>query len=84
MAVKTIGLLIEASSGPGVLHQTTGVIARHEGDITLVEIIERGSEVDRLYLEVEVPEGREALFAATTVRSQSMPFEMKVFDPFSM
>jgi energy-converting hydrogenase B subunit Q len=55
MAVKTIGLLIEASSGPGVLHQTTGVIARHEGDITLVEIIERGSEVDRLYLEVEVP-----------------------------
>jgi len=55
MAVRTVGLLIEASSGPGVLHQTTGVIARHEGDITLVEILERGSEVDRLYLEVELP-----------------------------
>jgi energy-converting hydrogenase B subunit Q len=53
--VKTIGLLIEASGGPGVLHQTTGVIARHRGDITLVEILERGPEVDRLYLEVELP-----------------------------
>ena len=42
MAVKTVGLLIEARGGPGVLHETTGIIARHEGDITLVEILERG------------------------------------------
>jgi energy-converting hydrogenase B subunit Q len=73
MAVKTIGLLIEASSGPGVLHQTTGVIARHEGDITLVEIIERGSETDRLYLEVEIPGETQPLVdelrAASVVRS---------------
>ena len=73
MAVKTVGLLIEASSGPGVLHETTGVIARHEGDITLVEIIERGSEVDRLYLEVEVPGETQPLVdelrAASVVRS---------------
>jgi len=53
--VKTIGLLIEASSGPGVLHQTTGVIARHQGDISLVEILERSPEADRLYLELEMP-----------------------------
>ncbi|MCG6920505.1 MAG: DUF5612 domain-containing protein [Acidobacteriota bacterium] len=55
MATRTIGLLVEASSGPGVLHQTSGVIARHEGDITLVEILERGPAVARLYLEVELP-----------------------------
>ena len=55
MAVRTVGLLIEAPGGPGVLHETTGVIARHHGDITLVEILERGPEVDRLYFEVELP-----------------------------
>ncbi len=55
MPTKTIGLLVEASSGPGVLHQTTGVIAKHAGDITLVEILERSPEATRLYLEVELP-----------------------------
>ena len=73
MAVRMVGLLIEARGGPGVLHQTTGVIARHEGDITLVEILERGPEVDRLYLEVELPGEAEPLVeeleAASVVRS---------------
>jgi len=72
-AVKMIGLLIEASSGPGVLHQTTGVIARHEGNIALVEILERGSEADRLYLEVELPGEHAALVddlqATSVIRS---------------
>ncbi len=73
MAVRTVGLLIEAPGGPGVLHETTGVIARHHGDITLVEILERGPEVDRLYFEVELP-GEVApllgeLEAASVVRS---------------
>ena len=71
--VKMIGLLIEASRGPGVLHQTTGVIARHEGDISLVEILERGTEADRLYLEVELPGDAQALVdelrATSVVRS---------------
>ena len=30
----------------------TGVIARHEGDIALVEILERGSEATRFYQRV--------------------------------
>jgi energy-converting hydrogenase B subunit Q len=73
MAVRTVGLLIEAPGGPGVLHETTGVIARHHGDITLVEILERGPEVDRLYFEVELPGELEPLVeeleAASVVRS---------------
>jgi energy-converting hydrogenase B subunit Q len=73
MAVRTIGLLIEAASGPGVLHQTTGVIARHEGDITLVEILERGPDIDRLYLELELPGETEPLVeelrGTTVIRS---------------
>jgi energy-converting hydrogenase B subunit Q len=54
MAGNMIGLLTEATSGPGVLHEVTGVIARHEGDITLVEILERGPETTRVYLEVQL------------------------------
>jgi energy-converting hydrogenase B subunit Q len=61
MPAKTTGLLVEATSGPGVLHQTTGVIAKHEGDITLVEILERSPETTRLYLEVMLPGPAEPL-----------------------
>jgi len=70
-----VGLQIEARSGPGVLHQLTGVIARHEGDITLVEILERAGETERLYLEVELPGASDALLAdlreSKAVRSAS-------------
>ncbi len=55
MPGKTVGLLVEAASGPGVLHEITGVIARHKGDITLVEIIERDPDTTRFYLELELP-----------------------------
>jgi energy-converting hydrogenase B subunit Q len=55
MPGKTAGLLVEAASGPGVLHEITGVIARHDGDIALVEILERGPETTRFYLELELP-----------------------------
>jgi energy-converting hydrogenase B subunit Q len=45
-----IGVLIEAEPGPGILHQLTGVIARHSGNITSVDIIEE----ERTYLEMDV------------------------------
>jgi len=49
------GLLVRAESGPGVLHQLTGVIARHNGNITLVEIIESRPPEARIYFEIELP-----------------------------
>ncbi|MCS7314390.1 MAG: DUF5612 domain-containing protein [Bryobacterales bacterium] len=55
MAGERVGLLIEGPGGPGVLHQLTGVIARHEGDISLVEILENAPERSRIYFEVELP-----------------------------
>ena len=58
---ETIGLLVEAGPGPGVLHQLTGVIARHGVDITLVEILENRPAGSRTYFEVAVPAGAEAL-----------------------
>jgi len=70
-----VGLQVEAASGPGVLHQLTGVIARHQGDIALVEILERTGESERLYLEVELPGASDPLLAelreSKAVRSAS-------------
>jgi energy-converting hydrogenase B subunit Q len=49
-----IGIEILSASGPGILHATTGVIARHNGNITSVEIIEGGeSGTDHTYFEIE-------------------------------
>ena len=54
MANPKIGIEILSASGPGILHATTGVIARHQGNITSVEIIEGGeSGTDHVYFEIE-------------------------------
>ncbi|MBZ5617343.1 MAG: DUF5612 domain-containing protein [Acidobacteriia bacterium] len=58
---ETIGLLVQAVGKTGVLHQLTGVIARHEGDITSVEILDNRPEEARTYFEVVLPAGPEAL-----------------------
>lgn len=48
-----IGLEVLARSGPGVLHELTGVIARHNGDIKSVEIIEEKQSHARVYFEID-------------------------------
>jgi len=63
MSDKTLGLHVRARSGPGILHQLTGVIARHQGDITSVEIVERSEAQSRVYFEVELPGPADALLA---------------------
>jgi len=57
------GVIVRADSGPGVLHQLTGVIAKHRGDISSVEIIGQGSGEARIYFEIEMPEAPEVLVA---------------------
>ena len=52
---ENIGLMIHARAGLGVLHELTGVIARHRGDILSVEIIEQGSAEARIYFEIALP-----------------------------
>ena len=61
MASDRVGLLLVAASGPGVLHQLTGVIARHGGDITSVEILESRPAESRVYFELELAGDAEAL-----------------------
>ena len=50
-----IGIVVHAGSGPGILHQITGVIARYEGDIASVDIIGDKPDETRVYFEVSVP-----------------------------
>ena len=61
MSDRTLGLHVCARSGPGILHQLSGVIARHQGDITSVEIVERTPDESRVYFEVELPGTSDAL-----------------------
>jgi energy-converting hydrogenase B subunit Q len=52
MEQEPIGLVVHAVGKTGVLHQLTGVIARHEGDITSVEILDNWPNPARTYFEV--------------------------------
>ena len=65
------GLLIDADSGPGILHSLTGVMARHGGDIETVSILENTPARALVYFEVTTPQ-RDAMLvelrALTVVR----------------
>ena len=58
---ERFGLMIRADSGPGVLFQLTGVIARFDGDISSVEIVSVGTTEARLYLEFDLATAVEPL-----------------------
>jgi len=49
-----LGVMVRAQSGIGVLHQLTGVIAQHRGNILSVEIVEERPPESRIYFEVEI------------------------------
>jgi energy-converting hydrogenase B subunit Q len=61
MAEENIGLLVHTDAGPGILHELTGVIARHRGDIASVEIIDNRPEHNRIYFEIRLPGSSAAL-----------------------
>jgi len=58
-----IGLVVVARSGLGVLHELTGVIAKHRGNILSVEIIEEKPPESRIYFEIDLPGEPEVLLA---------------------
>src|SRR6202171_6151836 len=73
---ERIGIVVVAASGTGVLHELTGIIARHDGDIAYVEIIEQRPPEARVYFEVDLPGDPERLHAdlraSTIVRDVSV------------
>lgn len=74
-----VGLVLTTVSAPGVLHQLTGVIVRHGGDIRSVSIIEDQPTGTRIYFELDIPgpvdllthdiEGLEVVREVTRVQS---------------
>jgi energy-converting hydrogenase B subunit Q len=58
---QTIGLLTVVQNGLGVLHELTGVIARHQGDIRSVDIMEQSNDGTRIYFELDLPDSPEDL-----------------------
>jgi energy-converting hydrogenase B subunit Q len=56
-----IGIVVHAERGPGILHQITGVIARHDGDISSVDILSSRPPETRIYFEIELPADNPAL-----------------------
>jgi energy-converting hydrogenase B subunit Q len=55
MTPETIGMLVHADAGLGILHRLTGVIAEHQGDILSVEILENSRHDARIYFEIALP-----------------------------
>ena len=80
MAGERSGLVILADAGPGILHQLTGVIARHNGDITSVEIIESRPPRSKIYFEIE-GEGV-AASAAADLRALPVVHEVSLVQTF--
>ena len=52
---QAIGIDVRTRSGPGVLFELTGIIARHQGDITSVEILAGADDESRVYFEIRLP-----------------------------
>jgi energy-converting hydrogenase B subunit Q len=55
LAADKVGLVLSTKAAPGVLHQLTGVIAKHNGDIRSVSIIEDLPTDTRIYFELDLP-----------------------------
>ena len=58
---EKFGVMVLVESGPGILHQLTGVIAARQGDIASVEIVRERSEEASVYFEIELPHDPEPL-----------------------
>jgi energy-converting hydrogenase B subunit Q len=48
---ENVGLVVHADAGSGILHQLSGVIAQHQGDITSVVIV----DPHHTYFEIDLP-----------------------------
>ncbi len=54
--MERIGLFLRVAPGPGVLHELTGIIARHDGDIASVDMAGASTVEARVYFEVVLPD----------------------------
>ena len=55
MASERTAIVLDVAGGPGVLHELTGVIAAHKGDVASVEILDNLASGSRVYFEIDLP-----------------------------
>ena len=55
MASERTAIVLDVAGGPGVLHELTGVIAAHKGDVASVEILDNRASGSRVYFEIDLP-----------------------------
>jgi len=82
MENQTIGLVATAVGTTGVLHQLTGVIAEHQGDIASVEILANRPDEARTYFEVTFPGAADAMRAVEGLRALSIVREVEIVKTF--
>jgi energy-converting hydrogenase B subunit Q len=58
---EKVGLVVSTQNAPGVLHELTGIIARHQGDIRSISIVEDWPEQTRVYFELDLPGSAQTL-----------------------
>lgn len=58
---EKIGVVVRAANAPGVLHQLTGVIAAHSGDIRSVDILKPDTPETSICFEIVLPGAAEDL-----------------------
>src|SRR5207237_3945647 len=72
-----IGLMVYANAGPGILHEITGVIAQHGGDILAVDILHSTEPETRVYFEIDLPSTPDEM--AEDVKSLPIVHDVKVY-----
>ena len=55
---ERIALVSEGPDRPGILHAMTKIILAHGGNLTGIDIPERGADRARVHVEIELPSGR--------------------------
>jgi energy-converting hydrogenase B subunit Q len=81
-SARTVGLLVTTRSGTGVLHELSGVIARHRGDISSVEIVDRSATQTRVYFEIEPDPATPADALVADMRSAEAVSAVEVVETF--
>jgi len=81
--VERVGLMVRTNSGPGVLHQLTGVIGKRQGNISSVEISESAGEA-RVYFEIEIEMLEDAAPLVEDLRALSIVREASLVTTLQM
>ena len=80
MSAVSIAIVCTAKDRPGTLHEITGVILAHRGNITAIEIPERGERA-RIHVEIDLDAAADADRLLASLRGLDVLDEVEVVPP---